>query len=97
MGAMSNVDRALSALREMIFSGQLAPGSDHLETELAEQLGMSRTPVREAALMLQAQGLVDVRPRRGIRERTVSAQDKRDIYDILTRIAVRPARCWWTY
>ncbi len=86
MGAMSNVDRALSALRDMIFSGQLAPGSDHLETELAAQLGMSRTPVREAALMLQAQGLVDVRPRRGIRVRPVSAQDMRDIYDILTEL-----------
>ena len=79
MGAMSNVDRALSALREMIFSGQLAPGSDHLETELAEQLGMSRTPVREAALMLQAQGLVDVRPRRGIRVRPVEPEGFDDV------------------
>ncbi|WP_299724205.1 GntR family transcriptional regulator [uncultured Tateyamaria sp.] len=86
MGAVSNVDRALSALRQMIFSGVLTPGSDHLETELAEQLGMSRTPVREAALMLQAQGLVEVRPRRGIRVLPVSAQDMRDIYDILTEL-----------
>lgn len=86
MGAMSNVDRALSALRQMIFSGELAPGSDHLETELAERLGVSRTPVREAALQLQAQGLVEVRPRRGIRVLPVSAQDMRDIYDILTEL-----------
>lgn len=86
MGSVSSVDRALNALREMIFSGQLAPGSDHLETELAAQLEMSRTPVREAALMLQAQGLIDVRPRRGIRVRPVSARDMRDIYDILTEL-----------
>lgn len=86
MGAVSNVDRALSALRQMIFSGALMPGSDHLETELAERLGMSRTPVREAALMLQAQGLVEVRPRRGIRVLPVSAQDMADIYDILTEL-----------
>ena len=86
MGAVSNADRALSALRQMIFSGALMPGSDHLETELAERLGMSRTPVREAALMLQAQGLVEVRPRRGIRVLPVSAQDMADIYDILTEL-----------
>lgn len=86
MGVMTNVDRALSALRQMIFSGELTPGSDHLETELAERLNMSRTPVREAAMMLQAQGLVEVRPRRGIRILPVSAQDMRDIYDILTEL-----------
>ncbi len=86
MGAMTNVDRAVSALRQMIFTGELTPGSDHLETELAEKLGMSRTPIREAALMLQAQGLVEMRPRRGIRISPVSAQDMGDIYDILTEL-----------
>lgn len=86
MGAVTNVERAVSALRQMIFSGELPPGSDHLETELADQLGMSRTPVREAALMLQAQGLVELRPRRGIRISPVSAQDMSDIYDILTEL-----------
>lgn len=86
MGASPHVERALAALREMIFSGTLAPGSDHLESELAAQLGMSRTPVREAALVLQTQGLVQVRPRRGIRILPVSAQDMREIYDILTEL-----------
>lgn len=86
MGNVTNVDRALSALRQMIFSGELPPGSDHLETELADQLGMSRTPVREAALMLQAQGLVEMRPRRGIRIRPVSSKDMAEIYDILTEL-----------
>ena len=70
----------------MIFSGELPPGSDHLETELAERLGMSRTPVREAALTLRAQGLVELRPRRGLRIAPVRAQDMRDIYDILTEL-----------
>lgn len=84
--AISSVDRATSELRQMIFSGELPPGSDHLETELAERLGMSRTPVREAALTLRAQGLVELRPRRGLRIAPVSAQDMRDIYDILTEL-----------
>ncbi|WP_299043298.1 GntR family transcriptional regulator [uncultured Tateyamaria sp.] len=86
MGAMSNVERAVAALRQMIFSGELPPGSDHLESELADRLGMSRTPVREAALMLQAQGLVEMRPRRGIRISPVSASDMAEIYDILTEL-----------
>ena len=83
---LSSVDRATSTLRAMIFSGELPPGSDHLETELAERLGMSRTPVREAALTLRAQGLVELRPRRGFRILPVLAQDMRDIYDILTEL-----------
>lgn len=86
MGAMSNVERAVSALRQMIFAGELPPGSDHLESELAEKLGMSRTPLREAALMLQAQGLIEMRPRRGIRITPVSATDMAEIYDILTEL-----------
>ncbi|MEL6463877.1 MAG: GntR family transcriptional regulator [Pseudomonadota bacterium] len=86
MGATTNVERAVSALRRMIFSGELPPGSDHLETELADTLGMSRTPVREAALILQAQGLVELRPRRGIRIAPVSAADMAEIYDILTEL-----------
>ena len=52
--SMSNAQRAAVALRELIFSGELAAGSDHLETELAQRLGMSRTPVREASLPRQA-------------------------------------------
>ncbi|WP_227272442.1 GntR family transcriptional regulator [Roseobacter weihaiensis] len=82
----SNMHQAVSRLREMIFTGELGPGSDHLETELARRLGMSRTPVREAALTLQAQGLVSVRPRRGVRILAVSPQDMRDIYDVLTEL-----------
>jgi len=82
----SNAGRAVQHLREMIFSGDLPAGSDHLETELAERLGMSRTPVREAALQLESQGLVEMRPRKGIRILPVSANDMREIYDVLTEL-----------
>ena len=78
--------RAEEALREMIFAGDLPAGSDHLETELAERLGMSRTPVREAALALAAQGLVELRPRKGLRVLPVSPRDMREIYDVLTEL-----------
>ena len=46
---LSNTQRAVRDLRQMILSGELAAGTDHLESELAETLGMSRTPIREAA------------------------------------------------
>lgn len=78
--------RAADQMRRMIFSGELAAGSDHLETELAARFGMSRTPVREAALLLEAQGLVSVRPRRGVRILAVSAEDMAEIYDVLTEL-----------
>ena len=82
--SMSNSQRAAAALRELIFSGELAAGSDHLETELAVRLGMSRTPVREAVLVLEGQGLLEVRPRKGVRIRPVSPADMHEIYDVLT-------------
>lgn len=82
----SNARIAVEELRRLIFSGELAAGSNHLETELAERLGMSRTPVREAALMLDAQGLVEVQPRKGIRVLALSADDMHEVYEILTEL-----------
>lgn len=82
----SNTQRAVEELRRLIFSGELGAGSDHLESELAERLGMSRTPVREATLMLAAQGLVEMRPRKGVRIRALSPDDMREIYDVLTEL-----------
>ncbi len=80
------VSQAVDALRQLIFSGSLSPGSDHLEGELAEQLKISRTPVREALLVLEGQGLVTLRPRKGARIRPVSTTDMAEIYDVLTEL-----------
>ncbi|WP_238840870.1 GntR family transcriptional regulator [Roseobacter cerasinus] len=82
----SNAQRALQDLREMIFSGRLSAGSNHLESELAGMLGMSRTPVREAVLMLEGQGLLELKPRKGVRILPVSPDDMREIYDVLTEL-----------
>lgn len=89
---LSNSQRAFLSLRDMIFAGELAPGSDHLESELAEQLGVSRTPVREAALMLESQGLLELRPRKGVRILPVSPDDMAEIYDVLTELECLAAR-----
>ncbi|MFK7764728.1 MAG: GntR family transcriptional regulator [Roseobacter sp.] len=87
----SNTQRAVHEMRKRIFDGELGPGSDHLESELAHALDMSRTPVREAILVLAAQGLVSVRPRRGMRVLALSAKDMCDIYDVLTALESRAA------
>lgn len=83
---ISQAQRAASKLRDMIIFNRLPPGSNHLEAELGEMLGMSRTPVREAAVMLEAQGLVELRPRRGVRIRPILVKDMDEIYSILTEL-----------
>ena len=82
----SNTQQALTVLKELILDNRLASGSNHLESELAEMLGMSRTPVREATLILEAQGLVEVKPRHGVRILSLSPKDMSEIYDILTEL-----------
>jgi len=83
---LSNTQQAVATLKELILSNQLASGSNHLESQLAERLGMSRTPVREATLILEAQGLVEVKPRHGVRVLPIFAEDMAEIYDILTEL-----------
>ncbi|WDR04522.1 GntR family transcriptional regulator [Devosia rhodophyticola] len=83
---MSQTERAVTELKRKIMSNELAPGSNHLEGELAALLGLSRTPVREAMLMLEAHGLVEVRPRHGMRVLPISAADMEEIYQILTEL-----------
>ncbi len=84
--SQSSTLKAVDELRDLIFTGALRAGSDHLESELALALGMSRTPVREALLVLQGQGLVDVRPRKGARIKPISPTDMAEIYDVLTEL-----------
>lgn len=79
----SNVAIAYRKLKQAILENQLAPGAQLLEQEAATQLEMSRTPVREAMLMLQKDGLVEMRPRQGMRVLPVTVQDINDIYEIL--------------
>ncbi|MEQ9199439.1 MAG: GntR family transcriptional regulator, partial [Rhodospirillales bacterium] len=82
----SQTQRATAALREMIINNRLPAGSSYLETELADMLGMSRTPVREAAVVLESLGLVEVRPRRGVRILPLAAHDMEEIYEVLTEL-----------
>lgn len=79
----SRATQAYLQLKEDILSNVLPTGYQALEQEIAERLEMSRTPVREAFLRLQEDGLVDVVPRRGMRVKPVSIDDMREIYELL--------------
>lgn len=83
---ISNRDRAYEELRHRILTNALHAGTNHLESELAVMLGMSRTPVREALLELARDGLVEVRPRHGMRVLPISANDMAEIYVLLEAI-----------
>ncbi len=88
----SNTLAAIEELRGLIFSGELAADSNHLESELATRLGMSRTPVREATLVLAGEGLLEVRPRKGVRICAISAREMSEIYEVLTALECLAAR-----
>jgi DNA-binding GntR family transcriptional regulator len=90
--ARPNSQRAIDELRDLIFNGELAAGSDHLETELAARLNMSRTPIREALLALEGQGLLEMRPRKGVRILALSPHDMAEIYEVLTALESVAAR-----
>ena len=83
---------AFSKLRHMIMENELQHGQPYLEQTLATRLGISRTPLREAALRLQEEGFVDIRPRLGIHIRPISCADMSEIYDILTELEPYAAR-----
>jgi DNA-binding GntR family transcriptional regulator len=71
---------ATEVIREAIIDGRLAPGERLKEEELAHELGLSRTPIREALAVLQAEGLVDTAPNRGATVREHDAEDLDDLY-----------------
>jgi DNA-binding GntR family transcriptional regulator len=89
MSAVSLSPRALyqevaELLRQRIFSRALAPGSWIDEMKLAEEYGISRTPLREALKVLAAEGLVTMKVRRGAYVTEMSDQDLNDVYHLLS-------------
>lgn len=76
------VDRAYAALRDRIFSGELRAGDRLKERDVCADLKISRTPVREALRRLQADGLVDIEPRRGGIVAGISASEIDEVYSL---------------
>lgn len=71
-------------LRQRIFQRQLEPGSWIDELRIAEEFGISRTPLREALKVLAAEGLVTMKVRRGAYVTEVNEKDLRDVYHLLS-------------
>lgn len=82
----SLVDSAYAEVKHRILDNRYQPGYQALEQEIAEDLGMSRTPVREALIRLQHDGLVELVPRRGVRIVPVVSSDMKEIYEVLTAL-----------
>ncbi|MBP8169108.1 MAG: GntR family transcriptional regulator [Azonexus sp.] len=78
-------------LRQRIFAHELTPGDWIDEQKLAEQYGISRTPLREALKVLAAEGLVDLKPRRGCYVTEISRQDIDDIFPLMAMLEGRCA------
>lgn len=89
MSAITLTPRALyeevaEQLRQRIFRRELEPGSWIDELRIAEEYGISRTPLREALKVLAAEGLVTMKVRRGAYVTEVSEKDLRDVYHLLS-------------
>lgn len=96
-GAAENGDHATYArLRDLVVRGQLAPGSRIIETRLAERLGVSRTPVREALQRLQHEGLIEHKGENGRGSKSVVAplteRDGRELFALVGLIERGAAR-----
>ena len=85
-------DSAYERLREEIRLGHLRPGTRLTETDLAERLSISRTPVREAIRRLEAEGLVDHQPRTGAVVRSLDYPEIMELYEMRTVLEGTAAR-----
>lgn len=92
--ARSITDRACEVIRDAIVQGQFQPGERLSEERLADELGVSKTPVHDALLRLVAEGLVEMTPYVGASVVKLSPQDVNEIYDVrenLERLAIHLA------
>lgn len=84
--------RAYEQLHEAIVGGRIGPGEALFEVNLAESLGMSRTPVREALRVLEREGLVEALPSRGYRVPHPSIEDLRELFEMRETLEGMAAR-----
>jgi DNA-binding GntR family transcriptional regulator len=87
----SATDRVFAHLREQITAGHMAAGSMHSIYRLAQELGVSRTPVRDAVLRLADAGLVTIERNRGVRVRGVNCADVRAAFELRLMLEVPAA------
>lgn len=87
-------DVVFNFLREAILSGELMPGERLMENQLADKIGVSRTPIREAIRKLELEGLVEMVPRKGAQVASMTKKGIKDVLEVrsaLEELAVRLA------
>ena len=87
-------DVVFNTLRQAILKGELKPGERLMEIALAERLGVSRTPIREAMRKLEQEGLVVMIPRRGAQVANITEKDLNDVLEVriaLENVAIEKA------
>ena len=92
-------DVAFTTIREAIISGLFPPGTRLVEQDLAEQMGISRIPVREAIQQLAEEGLVAKEPRRGAYVQSYSEEELEEIYSlriVLERFVIERVMANWS-
>ncbi len=75
-------DVVFNTLRNAILTGELEPGERLMEVKLADKLGVSRTPIREAIRKLELEGLVVMTPRRGAEVASITIEDLKDVLEV---------------
>jgi len=88
----SSADATRARIRELIISGDFAPGSRLRERELSQALDVSRVPVREALQLLEAEGFIDTSPRRGATVKQITLRDVNELFDVRLSLEVLAAR-----
>jgi DNA-binding GntR family transcriptional regulator len=83
---------AADLIRQAIVDGRVSPGQRLKEEELAQQLGISRTPIREALLVLQTEGLLEGAPNRGATVRTYDVAALEEMYELRAVLESHAAR-----
>ncbi|MGI6144315.1 MAG: GntR family transcriptional regulator [Clostridia bacterium] len=84
-------DVVFETLREAILKGVFKPGERLMENQLADEMGVSRTPVREAIRKLELEGLVEAIPRKGAYVTEISSKDVSEVFEI--RAALESLAC----
>lgn len=83
-------EQVYERVREAILDGVLAPGTVMSQVALAEDLGISRTPLREALRMLQSEGLIEAEPNRRVKVAPMTPADLEELWMI--RVTLVPSR-----
>lgn len=85
-------EKAYEFIKHKILNCEMKPGSDILEDQLIEQLGSSRTPVREALMRLEHEGLINIFPRKGSFVAQITIKDIQNIFEIREIVEIQVAK-----